>query len=71
MYMFVESINSNCSFIGYPCSSMDDFDSGACSDCQPGGCAVLGFKPDGQIGRSGSFYLRTNAQYPYCIDESR
>ena len=66
-YLFVESINSNCSFVGFPCTSTELFDTGLCSDCSTGGCAVMGFHPDGQVGRSGSFYLRTNADYPICI----
>ncbi|XP_035665052.1 pancreatic triacylglycerol lipase-like [Branchiostoma floridae] len=62
--LFTESINSQCQFTAYPCSSWDEYAAGECSDCG-GSCSVMGFHADKHGGR-GSLYLNTNDRDPFC-----
>lgn len=67
IYLFTESINSNCPFYGHPCNSLDALDSneGNCLRCPLGVCPEMGYNADKTDSR-GKFYLRTRGLAPYC-----
>ncbi|KAL3869627.1 hypothetical protein ACJMK2_042292 [Sinanodonta woodiana] len=56
--LFIESINSNCQFMSYPCQT--------CTTCGKG-CAVMGY--DAQQGNpKGDYFLDTNSNQPFCSE---
>ncbi|XP_063441860.1 pancreatic lipase-related protein 2-like [Mytilus trossulus] len=61
--LFIESINSQCAFIGIPCDSKEDFDAGLCTGCDDG-CAEMGY--NGQQNGHGRYYFATNSAAPFC-----
>ncbi|KAK6188487.1 hypothetical protein SNE40_004652 [Patella caerulea] len=63
--LFAESINGGCTFNSFPCSSWSNYENGQCTSCGSG-CAVMGYHSNKQS--RGSFYLRTAAAEPYCIN---
>nr|XP_054766050.1 pancreatic triacylglycerol lipase-like [Lytechinus pictus] len=65
---FLESlVNQDCHFTSYPCSDWNSFRLGRCTSCGDGGCPSMGI--DAELNPiEGSFYLRTNAQSPFCIE---
>ncbi|XP_050402129.1 inactive pancreatic lipase-related protein 1 [Patella vulgata] len=63
--LFTESINGGCTFNSFPCSSWSNFKNGQCTSCGSG-CAVMGYHSKKQS--RGSFYLRTSADEPYCVN---
>jgi len=67
MELFIESINTNCPFRSYSCSSYLDFDKGYCSSCPPSGCPAIGWNAVASKGKiEGSFYARTNDKEGFC-----
>ncbi|XP_060081627.1 pancreatic lipase-related protein 2-like [Ylistrum balloti] len=68
--VFTESINSPCPFTGYPCSSYDKFQKGACLTCGSSGCAQMGYYAD-QYHTRGKLYLNTESSTPYCAFQYR
>ncbi|XP_052058992.1 pancreatic lipase-related protein 2-like [Mytilus californianus] len=61
---YTESILSTCPFMGYPCTSKDEFAKGHCLYCD-GGCSYMGYNADKSTSR-GSMYLSTQGAPPYC-----
>ncbi|XP_041477709.1 pancreatic lipase-related protein 2-like isoform X1 [Lytechinus variegatus] len=68
--LFSESARSTtCRFTAYPCDSWRNFTAGGCGDCGESGCAVMGFHADQNTAVSGNFYLHTDSQSPYCLQD--
>ena len=65
--LFTESITSSCQFLGYPCSSYDDFQNGKCMSCN-GQCASMGYNAIlyKNVYFSKQLYLNTNSGSKYC-----
>ncbi|KAL3867995.1 hypothetical protein ACJMK2_040835 [Sinanodonta woodiana] len=67
---FIDSINSECQFIGYRCQSYRDFKNGDCIPCSDGGCGYMGFHADKAKPPEGSiqvtYFLETGASKPFC-----
>jgi len=63
--LYTESINTECPFIAYPCSSQANFNSGHCLTCPGNGCSRLGYHADAETGR-GSLYLNTEDSSSFC-----
>lgn len=57
---YTDSINSNCKYLAYPCSSKADFDSGKCLKCPPEGCNRMGYWSS-QSKSQGTMYLNTQS----------
>ncbi|XP_071500993.1 pancreatic lipase-related protein 2-like [Diadema antillarum] len=69
-YLFTDTIlETSCSFTAYPCFNWLQFVRGKCQECGPLGCPTMGYYADQNMMVSGKFYLRTNGQSPFCIDE--
>ncbi|KAK0064935.1 pancreatic triacylglycerol lipase [Biomphalaria pfeifferi] len=69
-HYYVESINTKCPFVGYPCNKEEDFTSGVCKVCPPEGCPYMGFHADKtklNPGQRQKIYLTTNDQKPFCM----
>ncbi|KAG5878995.1 hypothetical protein JTB14_026799 [Gonioctena quinquepunctata] len=80
--LFIDSINSNCPYIGHSCSGYGQFKEGRCFTCKPGGgCAIMGYHADTTPGlvenevqpqsklqetTGNKYYLTTGREYPYC-----
>ncbi|XP_030766603.1 pancreatic triacylglycerol lipase-like [Sitophilus oryzae] len=80
--LFIDSINTNCPYIGRQCSSFKQFMSGKCFGCKPGmSCAVMGYKADTSLGFlenevqpqeklqeavGNKYFLTTGREYPFC-----
>lgn len=62
---FTESILSSCKFTAVPCTTADDFQAGHCMGCGAGPCPSMGYDADKST-RTGTFYLKTNGQSPFC-----
>jgi len=68
IHYFMESINNNCPFYGYPCKSYDEFKKGKCNRCPDEGCPKLGYhvtKPDRLLPLK--FFLNTNNKASFCV----
>ena len=67
IYLFTESINTECPFYGHPCTSLSDLDSNRnnCLHCRLGACPKMGYEAYRSQAR-GKFYLRTRGHTPYC-----
>lgn len=67
IYLFTESIHTQCPFYGHPCESISDLDSnkGNCLRCPLGVCPEMGYNANKSRAR-GKFYLRTRSVNPYC-----
>jgi len=64
---FIESINSKCPFMAYPCDSEDDFTAGTCMHCSEGTCGKMGYHADDVIPATPTkFYLTTGDEAPFC-----
>ncbi|KAJ8305692.1 hypothetical protein KUTeg_016237, partial [Tegillarca granosa] len=63
---FTESVNSECPFRAYPCTSADEFHSGNCLRCHGDDCSEMGFNADKFKTAQGSHYLETQGSAPYC-----
>ncbi|RUS88835.1 hypothetical protein EGW08_003380, partial [Elysia chlorotica] len=63
--LYTESILSDCSFKAFPCLSHEDYLSGRCVTCGPGGCGIMGYHADQSQAR-GSMFLQTNGKPPFC-----
>ncbi|XP_054710634.1 pancreatic lipase-related protein 2-like [Uloborus diversus] len=65
-YLFTSSIRSerNCQFTTYKCDDYETFQKGECLSCQKDSCGKMGYKAEG----SGTYYLVTKAEPPYCTD---
>ena len=63
---FNESVTSTCEFTAFPCASEADANAGLCNTCD-GGCSEMGYHADEYKQLTGSFYLVTNAQSPFCV----
>ncbi|XP_041358980.1 inactive pancreatic lipase-related protein 1-like [Gigantopelta aegis] len=66
VHLFIESINSQCHFTGYTCSSMEDFRHGICYHCGNRPCPSMGYKASHYKSR-GIFYLATCGHSPFCV----
>lgn len=66
LYLFTESIVNSCQFSGYPCSTKEKFDQGACSKCGPGGCPSMGYPAKPNQAPPGRYYLKTGPHEPFC-----
>lgn len=64
--IFIESINSNCRFISFPCDNYDMFLQGQCYDCAASGCSAAGLYADHYFAAKGKHYLTTFAKSPFC-----
>ncbi|XP_059138689.1 pancreatic triacylglycerol lipase-like [Physella acuta] len=65
---YIESINSNCSFTSFPCSSEADFNAGKCTSCGSAGCYSMGYHADQMTsGQHTTLYLTTASQPPFCL----
>ncbi|KAJ8025383.1 Pancreatic lipase-related protein 2 [Holothuria leucospilota] len=67
--LFVESITTDCPFIGYPCDSWEDFQQQKCVECGKDGCPRMGLFADQSKAR-GLFWLGTNSEAPFCLDDA-
>ncbi|XP_053394688.1 pancreatic lipase-related protein 2-like [Mercenaria mercenaria] len=67
IFLFTESISTDCPFYGHPCNSISDLDSnrGNCLTCPRGVCPEMGYNADRSHAR-GKFYLRTRSSKPFC-----
>ena len=63
--LFTESINSQCPFMAYPCTSGDEFHKSNCLRCHGNDCSQMGFNADKYSAR-GSLFLETAASSTYC-----
>uniref|UniRef100_A0A2C9KRW2 PLAT domain-containing protein n=1 Tax=Biomphalaria glabrata TaxID=6526 RepID=A0A2C9KRW2_BIOGL len=69
-HYYVESINTRCPFVGYPCNSEQDFTNGVCNVCGTGGCPYMGFHADRSKpspGQRRKIYLTTDNHRPFCM----
>jgi len=67
---FIESINSPCHFLAFPCDNEQDFAAGKCQSCDGTNCGQMGFHSDSNIPASPTlFYLRTAPHTPFCEAE--
>ncbi|KAL4236747.1 hypothetical protein ACF0H5_005131 [Mactra antiquata] len=66
---FTESINSNCTFTAYPCTSIANMTSSQCNTCDETGCGVMGYHSNSSL-KPGLYFLSTNADEPFCISEN-
>ena len=71
---YIESINSDCEFTGYPCQNYDKYERNRCRYCY-GECPIMGHKAN-QITEKHKFrgiklYLMTNRKSPFCLKEKR
>ncbi|XP_065212216.1 pancreatic lipase-related protein 2-like [Planococcus citri] len=67
--LFVDSINNNCTFTGYRCSSYERFEEGGCFSCEGNSsCAVMGFNADQNTNLvpGGRYFIDTGSSLPYC-----
>ncbi|CAG0885948.1 unnamed protein product [Darwinula stevensoni] len=68
-YYYEESVLSDCVFVGFPCTGIDDFDDfkdGLCFSCPEGGaCGVMGYNSPASTSR-GSFFFKTRGEAPFC-----
>ncbi|XP_048522431.1 pancreatic triacylglycerol lipase isoform X2 [Dendroctonus ponderosae] len=80
--LFIDSINTQCPYIGRQCSSFKQFMSGKCFGCKSGmSCAVMGYKADTSLGFlenevqpqakldeavGNKYFLTTGRDYPFC-----
>ncbi|XP_062592184.1 inactive pancreatic lipase-related protein 1-like [Saccostrea cucullata] len=62
---FIESINSSCEFKAFPCLGYWDYYYGGCRSCRTG-CNRMGYHVDKNV--HGAFYLKTKAEYPFCVE---
>ncbi|XP_060583397.1 pancreatic lipase-related protein 2-like [Ruditapes philippinarum] len=64
--LFIESINTDYPFYGYPCESIDDLESnrGNCLTCSRGVCPEMGYNADKSNSR-GKYYLLTREEAPF------
>ncbi|XP_056013680.1 inactive pancreatic lipase-related protein 1-like [Ostrea edulis] len=60
---FIESINSQCEFLAFPCKTYLDFVRGKCTSCEKG-CNKMGYHANNKS--TGKFYLNTGADRPFC-----
>lgn len=67
--LYLESLTSECKFVGFPCPGLQSFEKdfvhGDCFSCEGGGCGVIGLRSEHSRAR-GSLYLMTNGNGPYC-----
>ena len=63
---YIESINSDCKFLSYQCSSWANFDKNLCQDCDTN---TMGFKSQ-QKEKATFYYLKVNSESPWCISKS-
>ncbi|XP_043911461.1 inactive pancreatic lipase-related protein 1-like [Protopterus annectens] len=67
---YTESIKTRDGFIGFPCNSYGDFNSGSCSTCPQGGCPLMGHYADTsydlQENTIQKFYLNTGDLQPFA-----
>ncbi|CAL1538424.1 unnamed protein product [Lymnaea stagnalis] len=69
LHYYVESINSKCPFMGYPCNNENEFLNGKCNSCGPDGCPYMGFHADKSKlarGQRKIIYLTTADRQPFC-----
>ncbi|KAH3782722.1 hypothetical protein DPMN_160641 [Dreissena polymorpha] len=67
IWYYIESVLTNaCHFNALRCSSWEDFKGGNCDSSGPRTYAEMGFNSE-NTNATGTFYLETNAQSPYCI----
>ncbi|XP_050314359.1 pancreatic triacylglycerol lipase-like [Anthonomus grandis grandis] len=60
--LFIDSINTQCPYIGRQCSSFKQFMSGKCFGCKSGiSCAIMGYKADSSLG-----YLENEVEQPHA-----
>ncbi|XP_066248118.1 pancreatic triacylglycerol lipase-like isoform X1 [Euwallacea similis] len=80
--LFIDSINTQCPYIGRQCSSFKQFMGGKCFGCKGGTtCAVMGYKADTSLGFlenevqpqaklqeavGNKYFLATGRDYPFC-----
>jgi len=63
----IESINSDCSFMAFPCDKAEDFTSGKCTTCVGSQCGRMGFHADKHIPATPTkYFLSTAAHAPFC-----
>ncbi|KAH9492587.1 Inactive pancreatic lipase- protein 1 [Bulinus truncatus] len=69
VHFFIESVNTQCPFMGYPCNTEEDFTSGKCNSCGIVGCAYMGLHAERNIpprGQTRKIYFSTAAHKPFC-----
>ena len=70
VYFYTDTIRNQCPYVGFPCSSFDEFNSGKCSlqcDGSQRQCNRMGYWASSNTGK-GELYLKTqdaNA-FPFC-----
>lgn len=80
--LFIDSINTQCPYIGRQCNSFKQFMTGKCFGCKGGmSCAVMGYKADTSLGLlenevqpytklqeavGNKYFLTTGRDYPFC-----
>ncbi|XP_035684787.1 pancreatic triacylglycerol lipase-like isoform X1 [Branchiostoma floridae] len=71
--LFIESISSNCPWLGYPCSDWEAFQAGRCLSCGAAGCHRMGYEADKNTLSAGAqnvkLYFTTEGESPYCHRE--
>lgn len=72
---FTESINGECPFVGYRCTSHEEFLQGKCFDCIAENCAIMGYHAtppklpslsNSTEEGAGKYFLTTNEYSPFC-----
>ncbi|XP_059167372.1 pancreatic triacylglycerol lipase-like [Physella acuta] len=69
VHFFIESVKSDCPFMGYTCNNEADFENGKCNTCGTAGCSFMGLHADRNIPARGSYrkvYLHTANHQPFC-----
>ncbi|KAJ7383384.1 hypothetical protein OS493_028466 [Desmophyllum pertusum] len=62
---YIASVKNSCSWRAYPCQTgYQQFTGGYCLSCN-GACPSMGFDAD-RTNRTGTFYLQTNNNAPFC-----
>ncbi|XP_019643576.1 PREDICTED: pancreatic lipase-related protein 2-like [Branchiostoma belcheri] len=74
IWLFIESVNSDCGWKSYPCGSWKDFKDGKCLTCGSTGCFRMGYDADkndlpagGRVDKR--LFLTTSDRDPYCHEE--
>ncbi|CAH1271918.1 PNLIP [Branchiostoma lanceolatum] len=74
IWLFIESVNSDCTWKSYPCGSWQDFKDGKCLTCGSTGCFKMGYDADKNALPTGAridqrLFLTTSDRDPYCHEE--
>lgn len=63
---YIESINSDCKFLSYQCSSWTNYEKNLCQECDTN---TMGFKSE-RKDKATFYYLKVNSESPWCVSRS-